>query len=130
MRRLPIHDRETATANCAPATDPAEPPGREERGGSGSLRPFIRNVLLPGEVAKAAGRPGRPSGGPLARASGWLITVWAQRRQSLGGCGLRHLRHEVRLAGTPGQARCRRVWPGRVWPALVGDVCGPAVEVG
>jgi len=22
MRRLPIHDRETATANCAPATDP------------------------------------------------------------------------------------------------------------
>src|SRR5215468_10098246 len=63
--------------------------GREERGWSGSLRPFIRNVLLPGELAKAAGLPGRPSGGPLARAS-WLA--------------------DHRLGAAPAIA-------GRLWPA-------------
>src|SRR5262249_34040004 len=101
--------------------------GREERGWSGSLRPVIRHVLLLGELAKPTGLPGRPSG-LLARASGWLITVGRARAiagtVAAGGVAARG----SACGGYPGQARVSPVVAG--WPALVGDVCGPAVEVG
>jgi hypothetical protein len=68
-------------------------------------------------------RAGHQAGCFLGRA-GWLITVG--RSADHGGRLLpAALWHQVRLAGLPNHARCRRLWPG-----LVGDVCGPAVQVG
>ena len=73
---------------------PTRRSGREERGWSGSLRPSVKNVLLPGELAKTAGSPGCQAACLLGQC-GWRVGVFEKQPAPYPLPRAVHLDHEV-----------------------------------